>query len=210
MSVYVKLMNVQQELKAPKSQYNSFGKYSYRNCEDILEAAKPILSKNNSLILLNDNVKQIGDRFYIEATATFVDTESGERIQVNALAREDETKKGMDLAQVTGSTSSYARKYALNGLLSIDDSKDSDFTNTHGKDNTSKTNENATGAQEQPSKSNNTNTISEARQKRLFAISKGNANVVKEVLMKHGYTSSKDIKTSEYDAICDEVAKKVG
>lgn len=210
MSVYVKLMNVQQELKAPKSQYNSFGKYSYRNCEDILEAAKPILSKNNSLILLNDNVKQIGDRFYIEATVTFVDTESGERIEVNALAREDEAKKGMDLAQVTGSTSSYARKYALNGLLSIDDSKDSDFTNTHDKDNTSKTNENATGAQEQPSKSNNTNTISEARQKRLFAISKGNANVVKEVLMKHGYTSSKDIKTSEYDAICDEVAKKVG
>lgn len=209
MNAYEKLMNVQQELKAPKGQYNSFGKYNYRNCEDILEAAKPILKKNNSLIILNDTIEQIGDRFYIKASAIFIDAEKGDRIEVNAFAREDETKKGMDLAQVTGSTSSYARKYALNGLLSIDDSKDSDFTNTHSKEGAPKTSQKTTGTTEANNK-NNTSTISEARQKRLFAISNGNTNVVKEILMKYGYTSSKEIKTSEYDAICNEVAKKVG
>ena len=134
MSVYEKLMNVQAELKAPKGQYNSFGKYNFRSCEDILEAVKPLLKANKLSLNISDEIILIGDRFYIKATATVTDVESEDKTSSSALAREDETKKGMDLAQVTGSVSSYARKYALNGLFCIDDNKDSDSTNTHGKE----------------------------------------------------------------------------
>ena len=134
MNIREKLLNIQKELVVPKSQYNSFGKYNYRNCEDILEAVKPLLEKNKCTLAISDELVLIGNRYYLEATATFVDTEKGDKIEVKALAREDETKKGMDLAQVTGSVSSYARKYALNGLFAIDDTKDSDATNKHDKD----------------------------------------------------------------------------
>ena len=134
MNLYEKLSIIQSKLKAPKNQYNSFGKYNYRSCEDILEGLKPLLLEYKATVTLSDEIKQIGDRYYLEATATFVDTEKGDKIEVKALAREDETKKGMDLAQVTGSVSSYARKYALNGLFAIDDTKDSDATNKHDKD----------------------------------------------------------------------------
>ncbi|HBH0438140.1 TPA: ERF family protein [Clostridioides difficile] len=133
-NVYIKLVNIQSTLKAPKSQFNSFGKYNYRSCEDILEGLKPILKEEKALVILDDNIVQIGNRFYVEATATLIDAETGEKISTKALAREDETKKGMDLAQVTGSVSSYARKYALNGLFCIDDTKDSDATNKHGNE----------------------------------------------------------------------------
>lgn len=134
MNVYEKLLDVQAQLKAPKSQYNSFGKYSYRNCEDILEAVKPICKKVKACVWLSDTLEKVGDRYYIKATATFVDVESGEKLTAEAYAREEETKKGMDGSQVTGASSSYARKYALNGLFDIDDTKDSDTTNTHGKE----------------------------------------------------------------------------
>ena len=127
-------MNISNTLKAPKNQYNNFGKYNYRSCEDILEGLKPILKEEKALVILDDNIVQIGNRFYVEATATLIDAETGEKISTKALAREDETKKGMDLAQVTGSVSSYARKYALNGLFCIDDTKDSDATNKHGNE----------------------------------------------------------------------------
>ncbi|CDW17246.1 TPA: ERF family protein [Clostridioides difficile] len=133
-NVYIKLVNIQNTLKAPKNQYNNFGKYNYRSCEDILEGLKPILKEEKALVILDDNIVQIGNRFYVEATATLIDAETGEKISTKALAREDETKKGMDLAQVTGSVSSYARKYALNGLFCIDDTKDSDATNKHGNE----------------------------------------------------------------------------
>ena len=136
MGVYEKLLAVQSELKAPKGQYNSFGKYNYRSCEDIMEAVKPILKKNNAVILLDDDILEISGRFYVKATAQFVDCVDGAFIETHAFAREDESKKGMDGSQVTGSTSSYARKYALNGLLAIDDTKDSDSTNKHGKEET--------------------------------------------------------------------------
>lgn len=126
MGIYDKLLAVQSELKAPKNQYNEFGKYNYRNAEDILEAVKPLCAKLKALVYITDEVKQIGDRYYIQATATFVDTESSEKIAVAAYAREEESKKGMDASQVTGAASSYARKYALNGLFAIDDTKDSD------------------------------------------------------------------------------------
>ncbi|WP_160684399.1 ERF family protein [Clostridium sp. C2-6-12] len=134
MSVYEKLLNVQAKLKAPKSQFNSFGKYSYRSCEDILESVKPHLLDNKLTLQLSDEVELIGNRFYMKATATVTDVETGEKVFTNGLAREDEAKKGMDLSQVTGSVSSYARKYALNGLFCIDDNKDSDSTNKHEKD----------------------------------------------------------------------------
>ncbi|ENY8527933.1 TPA: ERF family protein [Clostridioides difficile] len=133
-NVYIKLVNIQNTLKAPKNQYNNFRKYNYRSCEDILEGLKPILKEEKALVILDDNIVQIGNRFYVEATATLIDAETGEKISTKALAREDETKKGMDLAQVTGSVSSYARKYALNGLFCIDDTKDSDATNKHGNE----------------------------------------------------------------------------
>lgn len=126
MGVYDKLAAVQKELKAPKGQYNSFGGYHYRSCEDIIEGVKPILAAHRAAIILSDEVVQVGDRFYIRAQARFVDCEGNDSVDTYAFAREDAQKKGMDGAQVTGSASSYARKYALNGLLAIDDTKDSD------------------------------------------------------------------------------------
>lgn len=126
MSVYEKLSKVQTELKAPKGQYNSFGKYKYRSCEDILEAVKPLNAKHGVVLTVGDEVVEISNRFYVKATATFVDIESGEKIINTALAREDDAKKGMDGSQITGTASSYARKYCLNGLFCIDDTKDAD------------------------------------------------------------------------------------
>lgn len=126
MSVYSKLLSVQNKLKAPKSQYNQFGKYNYRSAEDILEAVKPVCKEVGAVIFMSDSVRFVEGRHYIEATATFADVETGEVVQVRASAREDESKKGMDGAQLSGATSSYARKYALNGLLDVDDCKDSD------------------------------------------------------------------------------------
>lgn len=125
-NVYGKLLAIQRELKAPKNQYNSFGKYNYRSCEDILEGVKPLLDKYKATLFVSDSLELIGTRFYVKAIARFVDTESGEAVESSAFARESEDKRGMDAAQVTGATSSYARKYALNGLLLIDDNKDAD------------------------------------------------------------------------------------
>ena len=118
------LIKIQSELKAPKSQYNSFGKYSYRNAEDILEAVKPLLSKYNATMYITDEVVEVGGRIYVKATVTLSDGK--ETITASAYAREPETRKGMDDSQITGATSSYARKYALNGLFAIDDTKDAD------------------------------------------------------------------------------------
>jgi hypothetical protein len=119
-----KLTQIQSELKAPKNQYNSFGKYKYRNCEDILEAVKPLLAKYDCKLIITDEVINIGARFYIKATAKFK-SEDGV-VEVSAMAREEESKKGMDGSQVSGAASSYARKYCLNGLFLIDDTKDAD------------------------------------------------------------------------------------
>jgi len=129
-----KLIGIQGELKAPKNQKNTFGKYNYRSCEDILEAVKPLLVKREIVLTITDAVVSIDGRFYVEATASLMDVETGETISTKSLAREEETKKGMDGAQITGAASSYARKYALNGLFAIDDTKDADVTNKHDKD----------------------------------------------------------------------------
>lgn len=126
MGVYAKLLEIQQDLKAPKGQRNDFGKYNYRSCEDIVEAVKPLLGEQKAVLTISDEIKMVGDRYYIFATAAIVDAETGEKVEVTAQAREADSKKGMDPSQVTGATSSYARKYALNGLLAIDDTKDAD------------------------------------------------------------------------------------
>lgn len=124
MTFQQKVVAVQSELKAPKGQYNSFGKYNYRSCEDILEGVKPLLNKYGLYLKISDAVEMIGDRYYIKATATLSDADNC--ISTSAYARESLDKKGMDASQVTGATSSYARKYALNGLFAIDDTKDTD------------------------------------------------------------------------------------
>lgn len=133
MSIYEKLAQIQVELKAPKNQYNSFGKYKYRSCEDILEAAKPLAVAKGAVVTISDEVVEVASRVYVKATATITDLTDGSSTSVSALAREAEEKKGMDAAQVTGAASSYARKYALGGLFCLDDVADSDATNTHGK-----------------------------------------------------------------------------
>jgi hypothetical protein len=126
------LQQIQAKLKAPKNQRNTFGNYNYRSCEDILEAVKPLLGEVGATLTISDELQNIGDRYYIRATATL---KCGtENTEVTAYAREDESRKGMDGSQITGSASSYARKYALNGLFLIDDTKDADATNDHGKE----------------------------------------------------------------------------
>lgn len=119
-----KVGDIQHKLKAPKGQYNSFGKYNYRSCEDILEGVKPLLKEHNLALLIDDEIVQIGERYYVKATARI--TDGREIVSATAYAREPDTKKGMDESQITGATSSYARKYALNALLCIDDTKDAD------------------------------------------------------------------------------------
>ena len=126
------IVKIQAELKAPKGQVNKFGNYRYRSAEDIIEAVKPICHKYNCFINISDEVVMIGDRIYIKSSAFLVDEETRETIAMSSgWAREEEVKKGMDAAQITGSASSYARKYALNGLFAIDDTKDADATNEH-------------------------------------------------------------------------------
>lgn len=203
MTIYEKLMKVQQELKAPKNQYNAFGKYKYRNCEDILEALKPALSEVKAVVLLNDDVININDRFYVKATAMFIDAETGEKEFVSALAREVEVKKGMDDSQITGTASSYARKYALNGLFCIDDTKDADSidnasqekSSNKGNTNTSSNNKGNTGANK---------TISEAQRKRIYAIAskKGyNSEEVKRHTLKKMGKELSELNKAEYDVM---------
>lgn len=130
MSLVEKIIKVQSTLKAPKNQRNNFGNYNYRSCEDILEAVKPLLAENGLILTISDEMVMLGNRFYVKAEATITDGEN--KITNSAYAREEETKKGMDASQITGAASSYARKYALNGLFCIDDTKDADATNDHG------------------------------------------------------------------------------
>lgn len=130
-----KLLLIQAALKCPKNQKNSFGGYNYRSCEDVLEAVKPLLYETQTTLTLSDNIVEVWWRVYVEATATLRDAETGDVIEQNvAYARESESKKWMDDSQITGSSSSYARKYALNGLFLLDDVKDADATNTHWKE----------------------------------------------------------------------------
>lgn len=198
MGIQEKLMNIQYELKCNKSQYNSFGRYAYRSSEDILEAVKPLLYKYKATLVINDDIVLIGDRFYVKATSKITDIETGECVESTAFAREDESQKGMSSAQVTGSVSSYARKYSMNALFAIDDNKDADSTNTHGKD----------------IKPNMTpvSGLSEAQIKRLFAI--GNKagfkkDVVEATVKKMFGCEPKDMTKDQYNTVCERLEKKV-
>ena len=198
MGIQEKLMNIQYELKCNKSQYNSFGRYAYRSSEDILEAVKPLLYKYKATLVINDDIVLIGDRFYVKATSKITDIETGECVESTAFAREDESQKGMSSAQVTGSVSSYARKYSMNALFAIDDNKDADSTNTHGKD----------------IKPNMTpvSGITEAQLKRLLAI--GNKagfkkDVVEATVKKMFGCEPKDMTKDQYNTVCERLEKKV-
>lgn len=199
MSVYKQLSKVQKELVAPKNQYNSFGKYKYRSCEDIIEAAKPLCCENELVLNLTDTVELIGDRYYIKATATVTDTETGDKVEVSAYAREPLSKKGVDESQITGATSSYARKYALNGLFAIDDSKDADTDEYTKKTDTKKP--------ETTKKQ-----LSESQVKRLYAIA-SSKNITQEqvkAVIKKEYEidSAKNLTKAQYDALCERLEKK--
>ena len=205
MKIYEQLANVQHELKCNKSLYNSFGKYSYRSTELIMEAVKPLLFENDLCLIITDSVELIGDRFYIKATATIYNKE-GEQISTTAYAREEEGKKGMDASQVTGSTSSYARKYALNGLLAIDDTKDADATNTHGVTSDSK----ATSTNSKANNTTSTYKLTEGQIKRLYAIGykKGYSREYMAKLVNAKYKKSiEDLSKEEYDYICNTLGE---
>lgn len=203
MNIYEKLANIQQELKAPKNQHNKFGNYDFRSCEDILEAVKPLLNKHKLLLTITDEIVIFNERYYVKATAKLTDfeTEQGMTFENVAFAREEENKKGMDASQVTGAASSYARKYALNGLFCIDDTKDPD-TNEFGK--TTKQNNTIKQVNSEKPK-----LISEAQRKRLFALGKGNNEAIKNVLTRHGYEKTETIKSEDYDKICTEIEAEV-
>lgn len=192
MNIYEKLLNIQNELKAPKGQYNSFGKYKYRSCEDILEAVKPLCFKHKATLVLFDNIIQSGDRFYIQAIAQLIDIENGEKIEGKALARESQEKKGMDDSQITGTASSYARKYALNGLFNIDDTKDAD-------------------TDEYKIQEDNDKKIDKKMIEALnMSIEKNNISddVVELVLSGYGYSSTNEIKIKDYMSIVNDFKSK--
>ena len=193
-NVYLKLVEVQNKLKAPKNQFNKFGNYAYRNCEDILEALKPILAEVKAVVNMSDEVVLVGERYYIKATVKFIDAETGEVVEASAMAREEENKKGMDSSQLTGSTSSYARKYTLNGLFAIDDTKDSDTTNTHGKED---------------SKSN-VITLTDKQLNRMYAIAKvgGYDKVKVDRLINQKYSKkANEMTKEEYDNVVEGLQK---
>lgn len=199
-SIYQKLLHVQTELKAPKGQFNKFGNYSYRSCEDILEAVKSLLVKYQATIIITDEIKLIGDRYYVEAKVKFIDVVSGQFIENSALAREDENKKGMDLAQVTGSCSSYARKYALNGMFCIDDCKDADATN-NGKEDNNKSHSQVDASARK---------LSDKQLARLYAIANKagtDKDLVKQQVFKKFNKEVKDLSKQEYDIVCNGYEK---
>lgn len=183
MSVWTKLAAIQTALKAPKGQENKFGGYRYRSCEDILEAVKPLLAEQGAVIQLSDSLELVGGRYYIKATASLIDTDTGEATSVTAWAREAESRKGMDDSQVTGSASSYARKYALNGLLAIDDTRDAD-----AMDNS------AAGRPSQPQ-----NKVPSGRSRGQAANSQATAKKPAEAL-KSGSGADVDLKTAQQQA----------
>ena len=199
MNIYEKLSNIQNELKAPKGQFNKFGGYKYRSCEDILEAVKPICKKYKAVLVISDVLVNIGDRYYIQATARLTDIEVNKEsedscISNTAYAREEESKKGMDGSQITGTASSYARKYALNGLFNIDDTKDAD-TDEFTKQ-TQKVEEDIGDKK-----------ITKIQEESLYELIK-NHNVEKDhviaTLKQKGYNKLAEIKTKDYMSIVKE------
>lgn len=195
-NIYQKLLAIQGELKCNKSQYNSFGKYSYRSCEDILEAVKSLLVKYQATIIITDEIKLIGERYYVEAKVKFIDVVSGQFIENSALAREDEQQKGMSASQITGSCSSYARKYALGAMLLLDDVKDADAI--HGKEDNNK-------SYSQDNATNTARKLSDKQLARLYALGYKagfNNDKVKEQIFKKFNVEPKNLNKQQYDTVC--------
>jgi hypothetical protein len=201
-------MNIQSELNAPKNLTNKFGGYQYRSAEGILEALKPLLKQQKAALIINDDVVFVEGRHYIKATAKFIDTETGEFVETSAMAREENEKRGMDASQLTGSTSSYARKYALNGLFAIDDNRDADSYNTHGKDVSAPTKAQTQSKQNTPVRSK---VLSEEQIKALKDISaKANcseARLTARVKAKFK-CNVEDLTKEQYDFICGVLKKE--
>ncbi len=209
---YTKLLYIQQNLKAPKSRRASFGNrgYNYRSCEDILNAAKPLLSDTKLILTLSDEIVIIGEASYVKAKAIVFDAERTGTISTTAYAQIATDKKGMDVAQMTGSASSYARKYALNGLFAIDDSEDIDGIDHSDKKTTTKAAKSQATAQEEVKEEAAPGIISKAQAKRIYAMAGGDAELCKKVIAKYGYKSSKEVKCEDYEAICDEIVDERG
>lgn len=209
---YTKLLYIQQNLKAPKSRRASFGNrgYNYRSCEDILNAAKPLLSDTKLILTLSDEIVIIGEASYVKAKAIVFDADGTGTISTTAYAQIATDKKGMDVAQMTGSASSYARKYALNGLFAIDDSEDIDGIDHSDKKTTTKAAKSQATAQEEVKEEAAPGIISKAQAKRIYAMAGGDAELCKKVIAKYGYKSSKEVKCEDYEAICDEIVDERG
>lgn len=213
LNIYEKLNYVQSNLKVPKNRRASFGGkagYNYRSCEDILEAVKPLTNVARLCLRLNDNIRVENGLTFVEATAILNDCDSEACITSKGLAQIATDKKGMDVAQMTGSASSYARKYALNGLFAIDDSEDIDSMDHSEKKTTTKAAKPASTAQEEAKKEASAGVISTAQAKRMYAISGGDAELCKKVIARYGYKSSKEVKWEDYEAICDEIVEARG
>lgn len=210
---YKKLLHIQQNLKAPKNRRASFGGkagYNYRSCEDILNAAKPLLIDAKCILTISDEIVIIGEASFVKAKAVVIDTEGTGTISTTAYAQIATDKKGMDVAQMTGSASSYARKYALNGLFAIDDSEDIDSIDHSEKKTTTRAAKPASAAQEEAKEEAAPGIISTAQAKRMYAISGGDADLCKKVIARYGYKSSKEVKWEDYEAICDEIVEARG
>lgn len=188
-TIYQKLLKIQSILNVPKNQFNNYGNYNYRNAEDILNALKPLfLEQNCTGFFESDTIEHVGDRYYLVATFKFVDIETGDHITVQARAREEETKKGMDGAQVTGAASSYARKYTLNGIFLIDDNKDADTNEYHNQQQNGKQKSN-----KQPQQNQNNVSQMPQQQNQIQYITKD--------LLDEFY--------SDLSAVCDQKGQKV-
>lgn len=212
--IYAALMAVQSELKAPKGQENTFGKYRYRSAEDILEAVKPLLKANGLYLRISDTVELIGDRYYVKATVTAVDITTGEAESATAYAREQTEKKGMDAAQVTGATSSYARKYALNALFGIDDTKDAD-TDEYARTGQSGANHGQSKTQAQPPEQTQTSTVSDthaamkeltAEMNRIHASKEEVAGICRKLF---GKASSRDLTAEQLRKLTVNLAAEI-
>ena len=199
MSIYAKLAQVQTELKAPKNQFNKFGNYNYRNIEDILEGLKPLLLKHGVTLIMTDSIEVVGEEKYLKATATMYDTETGESVENHAFAKESTEAKGMTPAQITGSCSSYARKYALGGLLLIDDTKDDDSNESH-EEKAAKAKEKADEKKVEDVKQMN---IGEAKVRALIAKAEKDGVDIKKLCQAYKVSKLYDITEAKFNNIVE-------
>ena len=202
--IYEKLSAIQEELKAPKGQFNDYGNYKYRSAEDILEAVKPLCRKYKAVLMLNDTIEMAGERFYVRATVELRDLEDNSFIITEAYAREEDAKKGMDASQITGSSSSYARKYALNGMFCIDDTKDADTNEQHeviAEAKKKETKEKAKAEQE------NDPIISHEKVEEITKIIRGKQTTIDVVLRIYGVEKLADLTESQYQNLLKKLEK---